>query len=477
MAVFGRTGLLVLALLAGVPAAAPAATLHGEDRPDRNPRGEFVGTSRYITFSGSGAERNELTVAQDGGELVFADGSATIAATGLCRSVDEHTARCPLANGVVSTDLGDGDDTLVIAESVRVYMEPSGGSGDDILTTAATTALFGDAGNDVLTGSSHDNYLGGGPGDDHLRGGGGNDYLTGDDAYIGAASPRGRDELDGGAGIDTANYSGHRVPLSIDLTRRGGQGAKGENDSLEGIESLRGGSAPDDMRGDGGRNYIASYDEHASGGRGRGDMILGRGGDDLLAGSDADDRISGGDGADELRTGRGRDRVSAGAGDDRVELGNDERTSVPAASIGCGPGADVVSRSGARNVIRRDCEQVEISFGAVRPPGIRAFSTRADVPVSIRAEPFATSYPPPCGVRVDLAARIDGRRRKLGTGASGLPGDGTVQVVRVALNSLGRRLIARPGRARVLVTGRTHHGCNPGEVRSRNHPGTFAIDL
>ena len=446
---------------------------------DRNPRGEFVGTSRYLTFSGSGAERNELTVSKDGGELVFADDSATIAATGLCRSVDEHTARCPLGSNLVAApvDLGGGNDALLIAESVPLYMEPRGGGGDDVLTTGGSSSLFGDAGNDVLTGSSHDNLLSGGPGDDHLRGGGGHDYLTGDDAFIGKPSPRGSDALDGGPGADTANYGGHRVPLSLDLTRTGRQGAKGENDSFEGIESLRGGSAPDDLRGDGGRNYIASYDEYASGGRGTGDRILGRGGDDLLVGSDADDRISGGDGADELRTGRGRDRVSAGAGDDRVELGNDERTSVPAASIGCGPGADAVSRSGARSVIRRDCEQVEIAFGAIGAAAIGAFSTRVDVPVSTRAEPFSSSYPPPCGVRVDLAARIAGRRRAIGTAASGLPADGTVQVVRVGLNSLGRQLLARPGRARVLVTGRTHHGCNPGEVRSRNHPATFAIDL
>jgi hypothetical protein len=454
------------------PSAAHAGTAATEERGDA-----ARGFSRTIEFTAARGEANAVTVADGGDVIVIRDTGAPLSVRGDCSRVDEHTAHC--AKGTIApygiVDAGDGDDSVHLAEGLRMYTGAAGGDGDDRLSSAVPTGLSGGSGDDALTGSANDDHLTGGPGNDSLRGGEGSDSLTGDDAFVGAASARGRDVLDGGPGFDRANYSGHRVPVSLDLAR-GGQGARGENDLFEGIESLEGGRAADDLRGDEGNDFIGHFDGIPGGGRGPGDLILGRGGDDLLVGSDADDRISGGNGADEIRTGMGRDRVSAGAGNDSVELGSDQRAALPAASVACGRGFDTVIRTGARNVLRRDCEVARVSLAEVAVPRIRARGLVVEVPVAGRRAELS-SLPPPCGVRVDLRARARGRTRTLGSGTSGLPGDGATQVVRVTLNSTGRALLARRGPARVLVTTRTHRGCNEGETRIRDFPETFAVDL
>lgn len=70
--------------------------------------------------------------------------------------------------------------------------------------------LIGSAFNDVLTGDQFDNKLVGGDGVDTLNGGGGNDW------FYGGIDGK-TDILDGGAGIDTVDYSDARGAMTIRL--------------------------------------------------------------------------------------------------------------------------------------------------------------------------------------------------------------------------------------------------------------------
>ena len=103
---------------------------------------------------------------------------------------------------------GAGDDTLLGgagADDLR------GGAGDDVLDGGeGNDILFGQAGNDTLEGGAGNDDLNGGGGNDVLNGGAGDDVLfgsAGDDLLITEADS-GRDILDGGNQVDTAEIRG-----------------------------------------------------------------------------------------------------------------------------------------------------------------------------------------------------------------------------------------------------------------------------
>ena len=233
------------------------------------------------TFEGGAGEANRVTVSRDGSELVLRDDGATLGAKEPCRSVDDHTARCPVTEGTggvrgLALALGDGEDTAAIAGDPRVESTISAGLGDDTVT--------GGGGNDRIDG---------GPGDDRLAGGGGFDELS---------------------------YTSRAAPLVVDLALGKG-GEPGEADDLDGFETLLGGSGADVLRGSG-------ADEVIDGGEGA-DAISGGGGDDALFGNVGADRLSGQDGDDRLFGDPAQgddiytpiiplraDRLSGGRGDD-----------------------------------------------------------------------------------------------------------------------------------------------------------------
>jgi Ca2+-binding RTX toxin-like protein len=155
--------------------------------------------------------------------------------------------------------------------------------------------LSGLGGNDTLIGGGGDDSLSGGDGDDTQNGGDNADTL------IGGA---GDDKLDGGDGIDDlVTYqdvlSGVTVNLSANETTTDGDGGQ---DTLEGIENVRGSIAADD--GD--------------------DILVGGTNDDILDGGDDNDTLVGGEGADTLTGGLGSDLLDydgiADAGDTATEF-------------------------------------------------------------------------------------------------------------------------------------------------------------
>ena len=88
-------------------------------------------------------------------------------------------------------------------------------------------------------------------------------------------------QLEGGAGIDTADYSGSNVGVAVSLDGSGGHGGDAEGDELSGIEVLLG-SAQADTLGGGTAN----------------DTLIGGAGDDSLLGSIGADSLEGGAGFD-----------------------------------------------------------------------------------------------------------------------------------------------------------------------------------
>jgi hypothetical protein len=372
---------------------------------------------------------------------------------------DRATAASPPA-GTLSCDCvrvfgGDGADQLTSFDGAIL----DGEGADDLLTGRPSQAggirgglggpsddtLVGGDGDDLLYGANGDDGMSGGAGDDILRGGTGNDFLSGGGAppVNGSAPAAGRDDLDagegddtlddsddngpeigpdelaGGIGVDTIHsYMERSVGVRVDLSRPGGQGQPGEDDTLVNVENVYGGSGDDVLAGDGDANQLYGF-----GGTNR---LRGRGGKDVLSAS-----------------GAARDRLSGDRGDDFIDIQAWSR-----ATIECGRGRDRVQQPfrGADSprqpidadpgaVIAASCEAVVNGAGASwgldpvpddpvsgrslsfsRPRGFRyrkvffLVVTRADRPFTELGKGGSRLH----GVRVRLPERVARRARQRG---------------------------------------------------------------
>jgi Ca2+-binding RTX toxin-like protein len=267
-------------------------------------------------------------------------------------------------------DAGAGDDTVnADAGDDIAFGGPgrdglNGGAGNDRLQGGdGRDVVLGQAGDDhVLDGGNDDDDVRGGEGADVVDGGPGADLLEvanlatdptaargrdvvngglGDDRLGGGAEADLLDVLNGGDGVDTADFSQRTEPLTIDLDGDADDGESGERDNVEpDIENVMGGSNADTLTGSSAANLLDGRDGE--------DAVLGLGGDDTLSGGVNDpsgDTLSGGGGNDTMRGGSGDDSLGGGDGDDaefgsgggdRVEgdAGND--------SLSGGAGADTV---------------------------------------------------------------------------------------------------------------------------------------
>ncbi|WP_369059104.1 hypothetical protein ABOZ73_15940 [Caulobacter sp. 73W] len=199
-----------------------------------------------------------------------------------------------LADGPVAviplfTNLGtlDGEVSFIggqgqrFANSGAVWGQVQLGGGEDIYDAAPAAgglpaggmvsgAVFGGAGDDILTGAGMDDRLYGGDGNDRIDGGGQSDFLEG-----GA----GDDILDGGADRDTVSYADAPRGVTVDLLagRASGHGL----DQLSGFENVLGSAFADVILG-----------------AGLGEQLRGGDGDDVFEGRAGDDLIDGGAGVD-----------------------------------------------------------------------------------------------------------------------------------------------------------------------------------
>ena len=235
----------------------------------------------------------------DGSSASFNAGEAT---AGGCTAPEPQRVVC---------SLDASPDSLVLA----------GLDGADSLSTqgfAATTSVveLGGSGGDELFGTEFEDALVDGPGDDHVSAGGGDDALPnnqgsdellagpGNDLFISNAVCEG-DELDGGEGIDNANWANFEHAVSLDLadSSAGLLGPGGTPDcegdpqtTLREIEDVEGTDAGDTLIGDAGENQLL-------GRRGPDSYFAGPGNDTILAnsgtpGPDPDPVIDCGEGYD-----------------------------------------------------------------------------------------------------------------------------------------------------------------------------------
>jgi Ca2+-binding RTX toxin-like protein len=167
----------------------------------------------------------------------------------------------------------------VAEDSLKNIENITGGAGNDTLTgDARDNILFGGAGNDTLSG---------GLGNDKLAGGDGNDLFVGNDDFVVGA---GAVALDGGAGIDTADYSAI-------------------SNSVSGISVMLGGAAVADLSiGGSSKGTLVNIEN-----------VIGGGGNDNLRGDALANMLSGGLGSDTFAGGLGNDTIDGGGDVDTVD--------------------------------------------------------------------------------------------------------------------------------------------------------------
>ncbi len=221
----------------------------------------------------------------------------------------------------IQIDAGGGSDKVLSrnadsSDPVEIPMIIAGGSGND--------TLEGGDNDDTIAGGSGNDWLGGGLGGDSLSGGPGNDRLNGSTFAVqpidGFTQDAG-DVLDGGSGIDIADYSTRLESLFIsndnvaddgEITTNffTGQPSTKEFDNvLSTCEDIYGGAGNDAIAGPGADDFgtaTASSNSYIDGGGGN-DLLFGELGNDTIIGGKGDDTLCGGTGADYLDGGVGND--------------------------------------------------------------------------------------------------------------------------------------------------------------------------
>ena len=107
-------------------------------------------------------------------------------------------------------DAGVGDDSIDLSGVNSGNIIARGGDGNDTLTgpaAATTSQLFGDNGNDLITGLAANDFIDGGQGNDVLLGGAGNDTLTGGSGNDALTGNTGDDNLITGGGADVVTWA------------------------------------------------------------------------------------------------------------------------------------------------------------------------------------------------------------------------------------------------------------------------------
>ena len=236
-----------------------------------------------------------------------------------------------LGNDII--DGGAGDDTILAGDGNDTV---HGGFGNDIIYGGGgNDSLFGDEGNDRLFGEQGNDMLVGGVGNDVLSGGQGADNVTGDagdDIVIGDLD-NANDSYDGGAGVDTLDYSRALARVEVDAAAGLATGTEIGSDVISGFETILTGSGIDLVRAGN-----APVTINAGAGN---DQVFGSAGNDRLAGGSGDDQLSAGDGNDVLTGGLGADSLDGGAGDDLVVQEADAKND----TVTGGSGVDTIDYS------------------------------------------------------------------------------------------------------------------------------------
>jgi Ca2+-binding RTX toxin-like protein len=197
-------------------------------------------------------------------------------------------------NGEAGTDTVDYSTRSVATTIAMDGTATSGEASENDTVKLDVENAKGGTGIDTITGNLSDNIITGGLGADILAGGAGNDTFA-----EGAVSSDG-DTFDGGAGLDTVDYSSRTAAITVTIGTGADDGLASENDDVTStVENVMGASGAyvNTLTGDVGDNEL-------TGGAGN-DVLTGGAGNDILDGGSA--------GTDTLACGAGED-IAYGAG-------------------------------------------------------------------------------------------------------------------------------------------------------------------
>ena len=319
-----------------------------------------------------GGDGNDTITGGPGDDVLIGDAGADTLTGGDGRDTADYSARtAPVSvspNG--TADDGEAGEKDNVGNDVEVL---AGGAGDDELAgNDGDNVLLGNGGNDILGGGTGNDQLDGGPGDDTLAGGAGADSLT------------------GGAGTDTASYAEAGAAVRVVLDGKPGDGASGENDSVDT------------------------------------ENVVGSKGDDTLIGNSGPNSLAGGAGNDRLLGGSGVDALNGGAGDDIIQSLDGEKE-----PVACGDGEDGVVSD--RADVRTACDYIKYRPLAATSTALHVTGKAVRAPV--RCSPATVDG---CRGRITLRAG----RTTLGSLTYRLSW-GRRWVARVTLGRKGRAYVAR----------------------------------
>jgi Ca2+-binding RTX toxin-like protein len=266
-------------------------------------------------------------------------------------------------DNVLATEnvVGGSANDFLAGSSVPNQLD--GGAGTDTLHGESAGAPGGPTDGDVLVGGAGADNLYGHAGDDHLTGGPGGDFeygSDGDDTFHQETAANGADALDGGAGIDLADYSSRTANLTIKLDDASGDGAAGENDNVKSsVERVDGGGGADVIEGSGAVAndlYGGSGNDKIKGWEGD-DLLRGAAGADELWGGTQNDELLGGDGPDKLHGDENDDTLDGGLGNDFVDGNGDDDV------LHGGDGDDELHGGAGYTVICSSCDGDDLLYG------------------------------------------------------------------------------------------------------------------
>ena len=251
-------------------------------------------------------------------------------------TVSRNAAGALLVNGGAVAIQG-GTPTVANTTLIQIF----GKEGNDQLTLDEANGalpraqLFGEGGNDTLTGGSGDDVLNGGPGSDILLGKGGADSLLGgddDDMVIGgdgndiAQLGAGNDRFIWNPGDDTDLVEGNDGNDTVEIN--GGNGAEVFTTTANGtrVRFDRVDPAPFSLDIGTCENLVLNANGGNDSFSASGNLaalikitVDGGAGDDTILGSNGADVLLGGDGNDFIDGNQGNDTVFLGAGDDTFQ--------------------------------------------------------------------------------------------------------------------------------------------------------------
>jgi hypothetical protein len=409
----GLVSLAVLVVLCAVagPAAASTAQLVDVVLPPYckyNPPDVpcLPGSAKVLVYQAGAGEANRVSLTGTREEVRIGDRAAVIEPGPGCSRIDRHSVRCSEAeNGLERVYVA----TASGADTVRSELDTLAGYPGEVL-------VDGGGGDDLLVGSARADRLYGGKGDDVLRGRGGDDQLydaspqrtlrTGDPSpfaidegmsALALVDPGpGRDSFDGGdGGGDRVSYAERSAGVRVDLANTAAiGGARGERDSVRGVEGTVGGAGDDRLAGNRRTNE--------------------------LDGGAGDDRIVGRRGADFIEAGSGRNVIVTGPGGDQINA-HYRPSDEGADRFFCGAGRDSVSWIFASDFVNDDCESLQFNFLGAQ--GLFGGSAESLLPLRAGYPPFVLISPElwcffianPSGCQLTLELSVDGPAARGGT--------------------------------------------------------------